>query len=185
MEDPRLFVQMYKINPTLVVEKTSLMMAIPDKPYTLFRMQHLELIDSNVDNKNEVTIEMGNTKMSNWFGNTIIISCNRKDQLEHQNKNCMAMRDMAKGVVQEVIFGNCRRSYESNAGETITFNVNDFLHRLQVHRVYMSWHNGGLPSTSDIDNFSSAFNRKSNTLISHVGDYLTALSITASLWCLT
>ena len=62
MEDPRLFVQIYKINPTLVVEKTSLLMANPDKPYTLFKMQHLELIDSNVDNKNELTIEMGNKK---------------------------------------------------------------------------------------------------------------------------
>ena len=71
------------------------------------------------------------------------------------------MRDMATGVVQEVIFGNCRRSYDSNAGDTITFNMNDLLHRMQVHRMYMSWHNGGLPSTSDIDNFSSALILKS------------------------
>ena len=56
MEDPRFFVQMYKINPTLVMEKKSLMMANPDKPFTLFRMQHLELIDSNVDNKNKLHI---------------------------------------------------------------------------------------------------------------------------------
>ena len=110
-------------------------MANPDKPYTLFKMQHLELIDSNVDNKNELTIEMGNTKVSHWLGNTIIISCYRKDQLEHQNKNCMTMRDMATSVVQEVIFGNCRRSYDSNAGDTITFNMSDFLHRMQVHRM--------------------------------------------------
>ena len=73
MEDPRLFVQMYKIDPTFVVEKTSLMMANPDNSYTLLRMQHLELIDSNVDNKNELTIEMVNTKVSNWLGNTITI----------------------------------------------------------------------------------------------------------------
>ena len=57
---------MYKINPLLVVEKTSLMMGNPDKPYTLFRMYDLELIDSSVDNKNELTIEMGNTKELNW-----------------------------------------------------------------------------------------------------------------------
>ena len=80
MKDPRLFVQMYKINPTLVEEKLSLMMSNPDKPYTLFRTQHLELIDSNVDKKSELTIEIGNTKLSNWLGNTIIISCYRKDQ---------------------------------------------------------------------------------------------------------
>ena len=83
IEDPRLFVQMYKINPTLVVEKILLMMAYPDKPYNLFRTQHLELIDYNVYNKNELTIEMGNTKVSNWLGNTIIILRYRKDQLEH------------------------------------------------------------------------------------------------------
>ena len=35
----------------------------------------------------------------------------------------------------------------------------------------MSWHNGGLPSTSDIDSFSSAFNLENDMLISHVGDY--------------
>ena len=83
MENPRLFVQMLKINPTLVVEKPSLMKANPDKPYTLFRMQHLELIDSNVNNKNELAIEMGNTKVPNWLRSTIIISCYRKYQLEY------------------------------------------------------------------------------------------------------
>ena len=83
----------------------------------------------------------------------------------------MTMRDMATGAMQEVIFGKCRRSYDSNVGETITFNMNNFLHRMQVHRIYMSWHNGGLQPTSDIDNFSSAFNLENNTLISHVGDY--------------
>ena len=111
-------------------------MANADKPYTLFRMQHLELIDSNVANKNELTIEMDNTKVSNWLGNTTIISCYRKDQLEHQNKNCM--RDMATGVMQEVTFGNCRRSYDRNVGDTFTFNMNDFLHRMQVHQMIMS-----------------------------------------------
>ena len=78
---------------------------------------------------------------------------------------------MTTGVVQEVILGKCRRCYDSNSRDTITFNMNDFLHRMQVHRMYMSWHNGGLPSTSDIDNFSPAFNRENDSLISHVVNY--------------
>ena len=82
----------------------------------------------------------------------------------------MTMRDMATGVVQEVIFGNCRQNYDSNARDTITFNMNDFLHCMQVHRMYIIWHNCGLPSTSDIDNISSTFNRKNDTLISHVDE---------------
>ena len=49
----------------------------------------------------------------------------------------MTMRDMATAAVQEVIFGNCRWSYDSNSGDTITFNMNKFLHRMQVHRMYM------------------------------------------------
>ena len=93
MDHPRLYVQMYIINPMLVVEKTCLMMPNPDKPYALFRMQHLELIYSNLYTKNEMTFEMGYTKVSNRLGNTVIISCYRKDQLEHQNKNCMTMKD--------------------------------------------------------------------------------------------
>ena len=83
----------------------------------------------------------------------------------------MTMRDMATGEVQEVSFRNCRRSYNSNARDTITFKMNDFLHGMQVHRMYMSCHNGGLPSTLDIDNFLPAFNRENDTLISQVDDY--------------
>ena len=82
----------------------------------------------------------------------------------------MTIRNMATGVVQEVIFGN-RRCYDINAGDTIIFNMINFLHRMQVHRMHISWHNGGLLSTLDTDNFISAFNRKKDILISHVSDY--------------
>ena len=171
MEDPRLFMQNHKINPTLVVEKTSLMMANPDKPYTLFRMQHLETIDNVVNNRNEFTIDMGNNKVSNWLGNTIIISCYRKDQLEHQNKNCMTLRDVSTAIVSQVSFSNCRRSYDSNPGDVIQFDMKDFLTRCQVYRMYASWHNGGLSSTSNIDNFVSAYHDQNDTFITNVSDY--------------
>ena len=117
MEDPRLLVQMYKINSTLVVEKTSLMMANPDKPYTMFRMQHLELIDSNSGRQKRIDDRNGQHQSVELVGEyhhhfllskkSIETSKQKLHDDERYGYGCSARSDFWK--LQTKLLQQCRR----------------------------------------------------------------------------
>jgi len=173
MSDIRLCVNEVRLNDEYVLDRFKFSKAHPDDMYSQYRGDYWETRVFNVTGKVQTyNVNLSNFKLQSLTPPCIIVSMYADDQFKHINAQCLPPRNIIQHVLNKVSFKNTRRNLSDSAGQDFYFDLTDKETKNILYQHYLSFINGGSPTSYDQRNNINLFDQnKIKEFSSTVNEY--------------
>jgi hypothetical protein len=159
MSDIKLCANEVRLNDGFVLDRFKFAKAHPEDMYSQFRGDLWETRVFNVTGKvQNYTVNFSNFKLQSLTPPCLIMFMYSEDQFKHINSQCLAPRNIIQQVLNKISFKNTRRNMSDSAGQDFYFDLTEKETKAILYQHYLSFINGGAPTSYDQRNNVNLFN---------------------------